>query len=198
MKHGTFYKINRIVIGVTLAVLFSSCEKEPTSPVESRAAGGLLLKGGGEVDYQYIVGAGGLPAKAISANGETVAMSGQGTLTIRPKFADQGGLYTITNASGSTVSTGFWFANRLVTFQSYGSADPTLPLPPGSEGGRASIRVHLSPIGDPSGGFDATLHVVCALGNPPPNAVEGIELSIQGPDDFNQKFSGNTLFTRQP
>lgn len=198
MKHGTFYKINTIVIGVALAFLFTSCEKEPTSPVESQAAGGSLLKGGGEVDYQYIVGAGGLPAKAVSANGDTVAMIGQGTLTIHPKFADQGGFYTHTNASGVVLSSGFWFANRLISFQSYGPADPLLPLPTGSEGGRASIRVHLSPIGDPSGGVDATLHVVCTLGNPTPNAVEGIELSIQGPVDFNQKFSGNTLFIRQP
>ena len=198
MKHVTFRKFNMTVISLALAFLLTSCEKEPTSPVESQAVGSSLLKGGGKVDYQYIVGAGGLPAKAVSANGDTIAMSGQGTLTIRPKFADQGGFYTITDASGSTVSTGFWLAARLITFQSYGPADPTLPLPPGSEGGRASIRVHLSPIGDPSGGFDATLHIVCALGNPPQNALEGIELSVQGRGGFNEKFSGNTLFIRQP
>lgn len=133
-------------------------------------------------------------AVAIADNGDTIEIAGGGTLTIHPKSVTGGGTFAHT-VPGVGTFTGTWTAMELLSYTSYGPADPSFGLPAGSEGGRAVIRVHLvadfAPIE-----ADAILQVDCLLGSPPAGAIEGVRLAIQDLLNFNKEVSGLTLFIR--
>jgi hypothetical protein len=132
------------------------------------------------------------PAVAMAANGDTIELTGEGTLSIHPKSVTGGGDFTHKDPDGAILGSGTWEATQLLTFNSYG-ADPALGLPPELDGGYAQLRVHLSPAaGGP--GFDAVLKVDCDLGLSPPGHAEGVRLAVQGALNFNKKVSGFTVF----
>lgn len=155
------------------------------------------LADSGAASYSYLLGTGPLcdleptacPDIAKAPNGDTVEITGTGTLSIHPKSVTGGGTFTHKNAAGNVLATGTWTATRLLTFNGYGcgfAGDPTLC------GGRAQMQVHLSV------GLDATLWVDCLIGSPPAGAMEGVRLSIPGVINFNKEVSGDTLFIQAP
>lgn len=131
------------------------------------------------------------PDIARAANGDTIGITGAGTLGIHPKTVAGGGTFTYKNSAGAVISTGAWTATALLSFNDYGTS-PEFPIP-GLHGGRAIIWVHLTP-STGGAGFDASLQVVCAINPPPGHAAEGVRLAVQGGPNFNKEVSGLTAF----
>ncbi len=153
------------------------------------------------VTFNYLVGSGPLcslapdacPDVASAPNGDTITMSGEGTLSIHPDSVTGGGTFIHKDASGTVLAEGTWTAQQLLSFVSYGTS-PGLPAT--FEGGKALVLIHLSPNAGGSG-FDAVLRITCLVGSPPAGAHEGIRLNVQDVINFNKEVSGLTLFIRQ-
>jgi hypothetical protein len=165
--------------------------------------------------YEYLIGTGLLcalapdacPAIAMAANGDTVELTGSGTLTIHPKSVTGGGTALHKDPAGRVLGTARWEAVELLSFNSYGSqAD----LPQNFEGGLALIRVHIRPDSAPNLVFQGILQVHCLvgkfpasaayrLGHPPGGVEEGIRLAVSQAEglNFNEEVSGFTIFIRQ-
>jgi hypothetical protein len=171
-------------------------------------------------DYNFLVGTGyvcdpndssACPSVAQTANGDSIEISGAGTLNPSSKAVAAMGAFTRKTAKGEIVETGIWKATELVKFNSYGVAPGALvrdkrrfksmgmfprgflngPMP---AGGLALLRIQLLPdVGKPK---DAFLQVNCALGKVPENQQgDGIRLAVEGEQlKFDQKVSGRTLF----
>ena len=151
----------------------------------------------GHREYNWLVGVDFLctlgipnacPDIAMATNGDSVSVAGTGTLTIHPNSVTGSGTFTHKDASGNVKAVGTWTATKLLSFVSYGSAGPAFP--PGVEGGKAVMLVHLS------AGFDAILTVICDLGSAPTGQHEGIHLNVQDVINFNKQVSGLTVFVR--
>ena len=149
--------------------------------------------GSGSATFQYLAGSGFLcgffsgacPDITMADNGDTIEISGSGTLTIHPKSVGGGGTFTHKDSGGTVLASGTWSAQELISFVPY------LVLQPDNiAGGQALIRVHLST------GSDAILDIDCAIGAPP-GQTEGVTLNIQDVMNFNKKVSGITLFIKQ-
>ena len=156
----------------------------------------------GSASYSYFLGSEPLcsfvgpeacPDTAMAPNGDTVAITGTGTLGIHPKAVTGNGTFTHKNANGDVLATGTWTATKLIEFNSYGDATPQ-GLPATFFGGFTQIQVHLSPEAGGSG-FDGILQINCTLGNPPAGVAEGVRLDVPGVIHFNKQVSGDTLFT---
>ncbi len=157
----------------------------------------------GSASFQYLVGSGlvcGLdptacPDIASAANGDSIEISGQGTLSIHPKTVTGTGTFVHKDLTGAILATGIWTAEQLLSFDSYGTSPG---LPPNFEGGLALILVHLSPdTGGP--GFDAVLQVNCGVGKAPKgHSGDFAKLAVQQGVNFNTPVSGFTLYIRQP
>jgi len=173
-------------------------------------------------DYLFFVGSGFLcqpndssacPAVTKSAGDSNYEMSGAGTFNPRGKSVTAVGTFTHRSPNGSTLETGIWMANQLVSFDSYGVARDVLmregwafglsefglrrmPTLSGSmpTGGLAVIRIRLLPMWGPP--RMAVLQVNCALGKvPEERQTEGIRLSFEGGGgEFDQEISGRTIF----
>jgi hypothetical protein len=138
----------------------------------------------------YLIGAFVPPAVAMAANGDTIELTGAGTLSIHPKSVSGGGTFTHKDSSGNILGVGAWTATELLTFKSY-AVDPAEGVPDNFGAGYSRMRVHLGP------GFDADaiLDLDCEFGlNPPGHAEEGVRLAVEGGPNFNRKVSGFTLF----
>ncbi len=155
---------------------------------------------GGGATYNYVLGTGPLceleetacPDIAKAPNGDTVEITGEGTLSIHPKTVTGGGTFVHKDPNGHERAHGTWTATKLLTFVGYGCGGGEFP--PNFCGGKAQIQVHLTPAnGGP--GFDGELWVHCLIGNPPAGAKEGVRLSVPGVINFNKEVSGDTLFT---
>ncbi len=156
----------------------------------------------GAAEYSYLIGTGLLcglaqdacPAVARADNGDTIEVTGEGTLRLHPKGVSGMGTLVHRDASGKVVGLGEWHATELLSFKSYGPGTPQ-GLPPNFFGGIAKIRVHLAPANMPEPGFMGIMQVDCVIGNYPAGAVEGVRLAIQDtPFNFNKEVSGFTLF----
>ena len=155
----------------------------------------------GSANYQYLIGTSflcgldpsGCPAVAMAANGDTIDITGSGTLSIHPKSVSGGGTFTHHFAGGSVSGT--WTAEQLLSFNSYGLAPG---FPPGFTAGLALIRVHLVAAGG-SPQADAILRVTCLFPGVkvPSGAEEGVRLNIQDLLNFNKEVSGFTVFIKQ-
>jgi hypothetical protein len=157
----------------------------------------------GQRGYQFLLGAGALcslnpsfcPTVAMAPNGDVVEFSGTGTFDLRSKVASGAGTFTHKNAAGSVLASGTWVAVELLSFHSFGSG-AAQGLPTNFEGGKALLRVRLSPAG--GGALDAIVRVTCDLGDKIPAASEeGIRLNVPGISNFTEEAGGNTLFIRQ-
>ena len=152
------------------------------------------------VTYNYLAGSDLLcglspdacPDVASAPNGDTISISGSGTLSIHPESVTGSGTFIHKDASGTVLAEGTWTAHQLLSFVSYGSESD---LPPTFEGGKALMLIHLSPSTGGSG-FDAVLRITCLVGSPPAGAHEGIRLNVQDVINFNKEVSGLTLFIR--
>ena len=127
---------------------------------------------------------------AMASNGDTITLTGFGTLSIHPKSVTGGGTFTHMDAAGNVLGSGTWTATQLLSFNGYGCGGDGLP--DDFCGGRANISVHLS------SGFDAVLQIDCVIGSPPAGAIEGVRLAVQSGPNFNREVSGDNLFILQP
>lgn len=138
------------------------------------------------------------PDVSIANNGDTIEVVGTGTMTIQTGLDEVtgGGTFVHKDSDGTIIGSGTWTVERLLSFHSYGNGTPQ-GLPENFFGGRARLRVHLTPDGG-SDGFDATLKIDCAIGdNLPSSSIEGIELNVFGsPPNFREEVSGATLFVK--
>ncbi len=149
----------------------------------------------GAATYRYLIGTGLLcglapsacPDVAMAPNGDTIVLTGSGTLSIHPKSVTGGGTF-VHKRGAATVGSGTWTATQLLSFVGYGCGGAGLPA--NFCGGRAIIRVHLS------AGLDAILQVDCLIGTFPAGAIEGVRLAVPGALNFNKEVSGFTLFIR--
>ncbi len=185
-------------------------------------------------NYNFLIGSGLLcdwdhstacPAVARADNGETIEISGAGTLNLADKSVTAAGAFTEKNPTGEIiVTTGVWTATALVSFQSYGfapgalqvdypklrafgsspmgfgkRAGPTAAMMAGpmAAGGLAVIRIRLLP--DTGSPRDAVLQVNCAKGNVPQDQPrDGVKLAIAGGGpEFDEQVSGRTVFLLQ-
>jgi hypothetical protein len=173
-------------------------------------------------NYNLLVGSGFLcdqndsstcPAVARAANGDTIEISGAGTISLANKSVTAAGAFTQKSSAGEILSTGVWTASELLSFKSYGIAPGALmreaqkfrssqfsplglgmlagPLP---AGGLALLHIRLLP--DTGGPKDGLLQVNCAKGRAPENQQEDrIRLAIQGGGPtFDERVTGRTLF----
>ena len=146
----------------------------------------------GSATFHYLAGSGFLcglfsgacPDIASADNGDTIEITGSGTLTIHPNSVGGGGTFTHKDPNGAVLESGTWTAEELISFVPY------LILPNNLAGGEALIRVHLST------GFDGVLTITCAIGAPPGHG-EGVLLNIQDVINFNKKVSGITIYIKQ-
>jgi hypothetical protein len=124
---------------------------------------------------------------AVAPDGSTIFIKGTGTLQAGPGGgASGGGMYSING--GPTQK---WTAMGVEGFVSYGLAGPEpFPLPKGSTGGEAKLRVALG------NGDTGVLTIVCVLGSPPSPRMEGVTLVLGGgvSGNFTDEAGGNTLF----
>jgi hypothetical protein len=134
------------------------------------------------------------PDVAEAANGDRIILSGTGTLTLHPKSAAGGGIFTHTTAEGTVLATGTFTATELLSFESYG---PSPLLPPFLNAGEALIRVALVPDGSTTS-IDGILRIECVLPGStfPGGKEEGINLLLPGLANFNHQVSGATVFVR--
>jgi hypothetical protein len=181
-----------------------------------------VLADNAPANYNFLVASGFLcdpndsttcPAVARAANGDTIELSGAGTLSLANKSITAGGAFTRKSSTGEIVATGVWTATELLSFKSYGMAPGALmrepqkfrssrlfplglgmlagPMP---AGGLALIGIRMLPdVGRPN---EAILQVNCARGKVPPNQQgDGVRLAIQDEGvKFDQKVSGRTVF----
>jgi hypothetical protein len=150
--------------------------------------------------FQFLIGTGPLcsipgvtnacPDVSMADNGDTVAVAGQGTLSVHAKSVTGSGTFVHKAPDGSVKAMGTWSALQLVSFKSFGNSSG---LPSNFVGGLALILVQLSVGGTPV--HTAVLTVICDVGSPPTGLMEGIKLAVQDtPFNFNKQVSGITLF----
>src|SRR5438270_11031724 len=90
--------------------------------------------------YQFVVE---LPNVSQASNGDRVAITGRGRISVNPKSAQGAGTFTHKTSSGTVLATGAWRATELLEYQSYGcgvvhnfpTPGATTPLPPNWCGG---------------------------------------------------------------
>jgi len=173
-------------------------------------------------DYLFFVGSGFLcqpndssacPAVTKSARDSTYELSGAGTFNLKNRSATATGTFTHKSPNGSTLETGIWMANQLVSFESYGIAPGEL-MRQGAAFGLApfsSRRMPTSAAPMPTGGLaifrirllsmsgiarSAILQVNSALGKvPDERQTDGIRLNFEGGGgEFDQEISGRAMF----
>lgn len=137
----------------------------------------------------------GVPSVTMAQfNGDTVAINGTGSLSVQPKSVTGGGMFVHRDSSGNIKAAGTWQAVSLVSFVSYGSGSAQ-GLPASLFGGKALILVNL--LVGRKVVHTGILTVVCALGNPPEVAHDGIRLVVQDtPFNFNDQVSGFTVYVQ--
>jgi hypothetical protein len=183
-------RILRSLSLVTMLVLVLSVLSVGSVSADSGSASYVYLLG---TSFLCDLGPSACPDVAMAANGDTIDITGSGTLSIHPNSVSGGGTFTHHFDGGSLSGT--WTAEQLLSFVSYGSS----PLfPPEFTAGLALIRVHLVADGG-SPQADAILRVTCVLAGAtfPSGGEEGVRLNIQDLLNFNEEVSGVTLFIKQ-
>jgi len=152
--------------------------------------------------YQWLTGTGFIceppvsapcPTTAMAANGDTIDIRGEGTLSVHPKSVTGGGTFTHHMTDGGSI-TGTWTAVSLLAFKDFGQ-DAALGLPLEFRGGHALMLIQLSVGGTPV--HTGVLTIDCDLGTSPHGHPEGVRLAVQGGLNFNQKVEGADIFVRQ-
>jgi hypothetical protein len=159
-----------------------------------------------EMQLQFLVGTGlvcslaanGCPDISRAANGDTVSLAGQGTISTGDDEnggagdATGHGTFVHMKPDGTVFAQGTWRATALVSFTSYGSGS-VQGLPANFLGGLATISITIRPDGSHHA-LHGILAIECELGHPPSTAVEGVTLTVPNLITFNTKVSGITLF----
>src|SRR5262245_25606573 len=64
-----------------------------------------------------------VPNIGVAANGERIAITGEGEFSVHPKSVEAEGGFTHTTATGTVVGSGTWEATELLEYQSYGCGE---------------------------------------------------------------------------
>jgi hypothetical protein len=164
------------------------------------------------------------PAVARAADGETIEISGAGTLGAASKSVTAAGAFIVKSPNGYIVTTGVWTATGLVSFESYGIApgallrdypqfrtlgvlskgdfiEPGLMMagPMGLMAGPLAAGglavIRIRLLPDAGSPTDAVLHVNCAKGKVPEGRPgDGVRLAITGGPEFEEQLGGRTVF----
>ena len=173
----------------------------------------------GTANYNFLIASGFLcdpndsaqcPAVTRAADGETIEISGAGTLGLANKSVTAAGAFTEKSPNGYIVATGVWIAEELVSFESYGidpgallrdypqfrrlglfvMAGPKMPGP--MAGPMAGLMagpiaaggvavIRIRLLADAGSPGDAILRVNCAKGKVPEDELgDGVRLTIEG------------------
>jgi len=129
----------------------------------------------------------------MADSGDTVALTGKGTLSVFPTSVTGSGTFVHMAPDGAVRAMGTWTAIQLMSFKSFGNSPG---LPASFVGGQALILIQLSVGGTPV--HTAVLTIICQVGTPPAGLHEGIKLAVQDtPFNFNKQVSGFTVFITQ-
>lgn len=177
------------ILVLALAIIFSL-------PATSRASFNSS-------SYTYFVGTGDLcaldpsacPVISSDSGGDKIEVTGQGTVSGRPRSVTGGGTLVHKNSDGDVVATGTWEAVQLLRLDEYGCGGAGFP--DNFCGGRALIRVKFKPEGS-SKVYRGYLQVDCVIGDQvAEGAVEGAHLNILGGPNFDTDVSGFTLLIKE-
>jgi len=183
----------RVILIATLVIALSAFEGPTASADSSNETFGFLA---GTGFLCALPGPTPCPDVARADNGDTIQITGSGTLTTNPKTASGTGTFVHKRGS-ATVASGTWKANDLLSFQDAGSS-PVFPA--NLHAGSALIAVHLVVTGGPAAGLqaDGVLRVTCELPGAivPGNRDEGVRLVVDDLINFNKEVSGFTVFIK--
>ena len=140
-----------------------------------------------------------IPNVAMAANGDTLAITGEGEFSVHPKSVTATGEFTYNAAGGGSV-TGSWTATDLLSFEFYGcGVIPAInvTLPPFVCGGALKIRVVATPTGT-NQKIPGIVTIFCTIGpqappthdNPFEAGEEGMTAVVPGVGNFNKIVSG--------
>jgi hypothetical protein len=139
------------------------------------------------------------PNFGVAANGDEIAITGEGEFSVNPNAVDAAGEFTHTDSSGNVLATGTWTATGLLNYQSYGCGDLFGdPIPPDLCGGAVKMSVTLTPTGT-SLQLPGIMTVFCVIGTHAPQSVlgpltEGVTLDVPGIQNFNHSNGGDNFY----
>ncbi len=147
-------------------------------------------EGGGGNAFYFSVASKNATGTGCFQGGCFIVLFGSGTFDASD--AEGTGIFAISTglppSTTNTNASGTWEATTLVSFTSYGVANPR------AEGGLLVVLVTLH--------FDggavvqgATLTITCRVGSPPPTAKEGATLSAGSMFNFDKPVTGITTFS---
>src|SRR5205823_1357778 len=138
------------------------------------------------------------PNFGVAANGDHIAVTGEGEFSVNPNSITAAGEFTHTDSSGTVLATGTWTATRLINYQSYGCGEVFgTPIPPDLCGGAVKMSVTLTPTGT-SLQLPGTMTVFCVIGTHAPQSIlgpltEGVTLNVPGIQNFNHSDGGDNV-----
>jgi hypothetical protein len=141
------------------------------------------------------------PNFGVAANGDQIAVTGEGEFSVNPNSVTAAGEFTHTDSSGNVLATGTWTATGLLDYQSYGCGEVFGdPIPPDLCGGAVKMRVTLTPDGT-SLQLPGTMTVFCVIGPHAPQSIlgpltEGVTLNVPGIINFNHSAGGDNVYVQ--
>jgi hypothetical protein len=216
MKSGKSTSVTAVTILMALAIAAHLRLSAQDQPQDNKDLPGDTVA---NANYNFLIASGFLcdpddsaacPAVARTSNGETIEISGAGTLGLAGKSVTAVGAFTEKTPTGAIVTTGVWTATGLVSFESYGIAPRALLLDypklrtlglfpmgkgmmPGPMAGPiASLMagpvasgglavIRIRLVPDTGSPLDALLRVNCAKGKVPADEPsDGVRLAITG------------------
>src|SRR5262245_60960792 len=139
------------------------------------------------------------PNFGVAANGDQIAITGEGEFSVNPNSIDAAGEFTHTDSSGNVLATGTWTATALLNYQSYGCGEVFgTPIPPNLCGGAVKMRVTLT---TPNGQLQGIMTVICVIGTHAPQSIlgpltEGVTLNLPGIVNFNHSTGGENVYVQ--
>ena len=140
------------------------------------------------------------PNLGVAANGDQIAITGEGTFSVNPNSVEAEGEFIHTDSSGNVRHSGTWEATDLLEYQSYGCGvvfgEPTDPS--NACGGVVKMRVTLMPAGT-SLHLPGIMNVICVIGPNPPDSIlgprtEGVTVNLPGIINFNHSVRGENVY----
>jgi len=139
------------------------------------------------------------PNLGMAANGDHIAITGDGQFSAHPNSVEAAGRFTHTDSSGNVLGTGTWTATTLLNYQSYGCGEVFgTPIPPDLCGGAVKMNVTLT-IDGTNASLPGMLTVFCVIGPHAPQSVlgpftEGVTLDVPGIQNFNHSIGGDNVY----
>jgi len=139
------------------------------------------------------------PNFGVAANGDQIAVTGEGEFSVNPNGVDATGDFIHADGSGNVLATGTWTATGLINYQSYGCGEVFgITIPPDQCGGAVKMSVTLTPTGTGLK-LAGTLTVFCVIGTHAPQSVlgpltEGVTLNVPGIQNFNHSAGGDNRY----